>query len=359
MSSYSRTVTLIITLVVIAGAIGYIESHVARRGSNAPAVPVVPRVSATDKAKTLKLASELASPTGFINTPNSAPITLASFIGNKVVLLDFWTYSCINCQRTLPYLEAWYEKYKDYGLVVVGVHTPEFDFEKVYDNVAMAVKKYGLTYPVVLDSNYGTWNAYGNQYWPSEYLIDIDGYIAAHDVGEGDYANREAEIQKALQERSDVLGLGLTIPSGIVNPSDAVKVIDTQSPETYFGSSRNEYLANGTVEKQGTQVFILPKIFNLNQLYLGGSWDIEPEYAVAQDGDSIIYKYDAKTIYFVASSPSATSTLTLVEDGKIVGTVDVKTAQLYKLVDHPESGVHTLEIKVKGSGLEAFTFTFG
>ncbi|MDB5194635.1 MAG: Thiol-disulfide isomerase [Parcubacteria group bacterium] len=357
--SYSRTITLVVVLVMIAGAIGYIESHVARRGaSNIPAVSVVPRISSTEKAKTLTLASELAGPTGFINTPDNAPITLGSYVGNKVVLLDFWTYSCINCQRTLPYLEAWYEKYKDYGLVIVGVHTPEFDFEKVYDNVAMAVKKYGLTYPVVLDSNYGTWNAYNNQYWPAEYLIDIDGYIAAHDVGEGDYAGREAEIQKALQERSDVLGLGLTIPGGTVDPTNAVKVIDAGSPETYFGSARNEFLSNGTAGKAGVQSFTLPATSDTNKLYLGGSWDIEPEYATANDGDTIMYTYNSKVIYFVASSPQG-STLTLIQDGKTVGTVDVKTAQLYKLVENPTSGVHTLEIKVKGSGLEAFTFTFG
>ena len=129
------------------------------------------------------MAKEFVDPTGFIN---SAPFTLSSLVGKKVVLIDFWTYSCINCVRTIPYLNAWYAKYKNEGLEIVGVHTPEFDFEKDYSNVAAAVQQLGIQYPVVLDSNMGTWDAYQNIYWPADYLIDIDGFIPYTSVGEGD-----------------------------------------------------------------------------------------------------------------------------------------------------------------------------
>ena len=140
-------------------------------------------------------AKEISSPDGFINT---APITISELIGEKVILIDFWTYSCINCQRTLPYLNAWYEKYKDSGLAIVGIHTPEFGFEKEYDNVLAAAKKFGVTYPVVLDNDYATWRAYSNRYWPRKYLIDIDGYIVYDHSGEGAYDQTERKIQELL-----------------------------------------------------------------------------------------------------------------------------------------------------------------
>jgi thiol-disulfide isomerase/thioredoxin len=143
-------------------------------------------IAAADKAAGDQPAIEIEDPTGFINV--SSTFTLASLIGNKVVLLDFWTYSCINCVRTIPYLNAWYQKYESQGLVIVGIHTPEFDFEKNITNVQAAVKQYGIQYPVVLDSDQGTWTAYNNLYWPHEYLIDMAGYIVHDHVGEGDYA---------------------------------------------------------------------------------------------------------------------------------------------------------------------------
>jgi thiol-disulfide isomerase/thioredoxin len=158
-------------------------------------------------------------------------------------LLDFWTYSCINCQRTIPYLNAWYAKYKDAGLEIIGVHTPEFDFEKKYENVAAAVRKFGIQYPVVMDSNNRTWNAYGNMYWPEHYLIDINGLVVDRHIGEGGYAETEAKIQQLLTERKDALNDSVAIPTGTV---DITSTIQANSPETYFGATRNEYLTNGT-----------------------------------------------------------------------------------------------------------------
>lgn len=288
--------------------------------------------------KDLPKAVEISGPTGFINT---APFKLADFVGNKVVLLDFWTYSCINCQRTLPYLNAWYQKYKDLGLVIVGVHTPEFDFEKDYNNVAEAVGKLGIKYPVVLDSNYGTWNAYNNRYWPNEFLLDIDGYIAENKIGEGDYDKTETAIQKALQERSDRLALGLKIPSDITVPSDVISMSGSQigTPETYFGSSRNEFLGK--------------------TLTLSGNWSIQPEYAETKDvNEKILYNYTAKNVYFVASSKTGV-TIKIIQDGKQIGTQIIKDNQLYTLVQNADYGTHSLEIDISGAGLDAFTFTFG
>lgn len=160
----------------------------------------------SDKVKKYVLAKEIVDATGFINTADGKPINLQSFIGKKVVLLDIWTYSCINCQRTLPYLNEWYEKYKDKGLEIIGLHVPEFEFEKDYNNVLAAVKKFGIKYPVVLDNEGVTARAYGMRYWPEEYLIDIDGFIVHKSIGEGGYAEKEAKIIELLNERMRVFG---------------------------------------------------------------------------------------------------------------------------------------------------------
>jgi cytochrome c biogenesis protein CcdA/thiol-disulfide isomerase/thioredoxin len=162
---------------------------------------IIPKLEAkkvVDKSN-FKLAPELVSPDGYINT-NNLPIKLADYKNKKVVLVSIWTFSCINCKRTLPYLNTWYDKYKDEGLEIVSVHTPEFSFEKVKENVEEAVKAQGIKYPVVLDNEYKTWNAYDNNYWPRKYLIDEDGYIIYDHIGEGDYEGTELQIQKALKE---------------------------------------------------------------------------------------------------------------------------------------------------------------
>ena len=151
-----------------------------------------------DKSQ-LQKAPEFTQIAGYINTAGNAPLTLASLKG-KVVLVDFWTSSCINCIRTIPHLNDWYQRYADKGFVIVGVHSPEFEFEKNYDNVKAAVQKLGIKYPVILDSNHGTWNAYGNHYWPRDYLVDNQGYIRYSHIGEGDYAQTEQMIQSLLAE---------------------------------------------------------------------------------------------------------------------------------------------------------------
>lgn len=311
------------------------------------------------KAMHFTRAPEITNPSGFLNT-NGRPITIAEHRGKKVVLIDFWTYSCINCKRTTPYLNAWYEKYKDQGLEIIGVHTPEFAFEHLIDNVSAAIGEEKIKYPVVLDNAYATWNAFQNQYWPRKYLIDIDGYIVYDHAGEGDYDVTESEIQKALAERAKVLGEHTEVTSGIVQPSDATAVDFRKvgSPETYFGSSRNEYLGNGIPGRSGVQTFAVPASVTRNKLYLSGTWELEDEYAKSRSAGAIVYKYSAKNVYLVMSAEKG-MTISVKLDGKLIDTISVNEHTLYTIVNGDEYAEHTLEISVPEAGLEAYAFTFG
>jgi cytochrome c biogenesis protein CcdA/thiol-disulfide isomerase/thioredoxin len=324
------------------------------------------------KRKTLEYpkAPEITDPSGFVNT-NGQSITFADYREKKVVLVDFWTFSCINCQRTIPYLNAWYKKYADQGLEIIGIHTPEFAFEKVLGNVEDAVKRFAINYPVVLDNNYGTWNAFGNSFWPREYLIDMDGFIVHDHAGEGDYDVTEEAIQQALKERASILGTG-QVSSGIVAPTDVINMDPNQvaSPETYFGSNRNEYLANGTRNLPGVQNLQAPSNISLNKLYLSGTWNFTPEYAETSISTAkIIYKYNAKNLYFVASG-NTKAILKILLDGKPIttgagvdvnadSTVSISGNRLYTIVQGADYGEHTIEIDVVSGTLDAYTFTFG
>ncbi len=367
-----RYIALAVVLLGIGGAIWYLES-MKSHGPTGPAVPIAAGThSANYAANSAKypMAKEFVSPKGYINTPPTT--TLSSLVNDqhKVVLLDFWTYSCINCQRTIPYLEAWYQKYKDYGLVIVGVHSPEFEFEKVLANVEAGAKKFGITYPVILDSDMGTWNAYNNQYWPEEYLIDTDGLVRENNIGEGNYEETEQNIQKLLNERNQTLGLTTPIPTGLVDVS--ANNPQAGSPETYFGYSRNQYLGNGTQQTPGSQTFTAPAISSAvpNTLYLGGTWNLQKEYAENTSATaSITYYYSAKNVYFVASSEKGV-TLTVYVDGKLIsknkgadvdakGQVHVQESRLYTLFHSEDVEQHVIQINISGPGLDAYTFTFG
>jgi thiol-disulfide isomerase/thioredoxin len=229
-----------------------------------------------------------------------------------VVLLDIWTYSCINCQRTLPYLKDWYAKYHSQGLEIVGLHTPEFAFEHVLANVEQAVKDFGLTYPVVLDNDYSTWRALGNQFWPRKYLIDTEGNIIYDHIGEGGYAEMEAAIQAALKARATKLGLSTTLPTTGSVPTDAVSVGPVSSPETYFGAGR------------GHAILELPDTPEPNQLYLGGQWSLQPEYAENTAADAtILFAYQAKNVYMAAGAPTGV-TVEIYQDDKLVKKLKIK-----------------------------------
>jgi len=312
---------------------------------------------------------EIANPSGFVNTE---PLTISELVGKKVILVDFMTYSCINCQRTFPYMVAWYEKYKDQGLEIVGIHTPEFAFEKDIDNVREAMQEFGITYPVVLDNDYATWRAYGNQYWPRKYLIDIEGNIIYDHIGEGGYVETEMMIRKALQDRA--LKLGETFQNNgmpLVSTAMPEEKKYAQSPEVYFGSERNELLAGAKRFLPGTQTLTLPKSFAPNALYLDGTWNFTSEHAESMSDDAtIVFHYKARDVYFVGSSVDGVN-VEILQDGKLIGssagedvdpqtgTLLIKDERLYKLIRNPSGEEHTLEIKVKGKGLKAFTFTFG
>lgn len=324
-------------------------------------------------------AKEIMDPHGFINLPaGKSDLTVAELVGKKVVLVDFWTYSCINCQRTTPYLNAWYEKYKDQGLEIIGVHTPEFSFEKDRENVVAAVKRLGIAYPVVLDNAYATWSAYRNRFWPRKYLIDIDGFIVYDHIGEGGYEETEEKIQAALAERADILRTGTLIAGGTVNPAlgaDLPPVGGSISPETYFGAARNGYFGNGASGVRGEQTLRYdPEQVLAHTLYLDGVWNITEEYAENKSaGAKIAYRYRAKNVYLVGSAASPVRVrlyrdgkpLTAAEAGEDVrfesgeATVLIQEDRLYKLIKEAATGEHMLEMIIESSGLRAFTFTFG
>lgn len=316
-----------------------------------------------------KKFKEIVNPAGFVNT-NDQPIKIDDYVGKKVILLDIMTYSCINCQRTFPYVTAWYEKYKNSGFIVIGIHTPEFAFEKNKKNVEEAMKKFGINFPVVLDNDYGTWNAYDNNYWPRKYLIDIQGNIVYDHIGEGAYEKTEMKIRELLEERARVLGekeveMDESLAS-IVIPEIRT---ETQSPETYFGSKRNAYLANGIQGRSGEQEFVLPKTLELNKLYLDGTWNITSEYAETISEARIVYRYNAKDVYLVADANKKVE-VEVWQNGELVGEsngVDVNKegkvfigeSRLYKMIHNKKAGEHLLEFKIRGTGLRIYAFTFG
>jgi thiol-disulfide isomerase/thioredoxin len=388
-----RNTLLIVVLIVIAGAIYFLNAQKASKSDGDTEVVevglnVIPGISGEDnedelskvdnqsatniainidrieeKQKKFEKAKEITTPDGFINT-NGQPITLSELVGKKIILVDFWTYSCINCQRTTPYLNAWYEKYKDQGLEIVGIHTPEFEFEKKYENVLMATKQFGIKYPIVLDNDYSTWRAYQNQYWPRKYLIDIDGFIVYDHIGEGAYAETEKKIQELLEERMGVLGESGQVAKNVSVPSDAesVNMLKVQSPEVYFGSSRNIFLGNGPQRTVGVFSFEEPKEILTNVLYLVGDWEITPEYAEAKsDGARIIFKYQASKVFMVAGAEGGL-TARVRRDGKIMdgidGLIGIKEEMLYRLIEG-EYGSQTLDIMFMSPGVRVFTFTFG
>jgi len=323
--------------------------------------------NALSKENSIKY-QEIVNPSGFVNTQN---ITIGELIGKKVILVDFMTYSCINCQRTFPYLTLWYEKYKGEGLEIVGIHTPEFAFEKDKKNVEDAMKKFNITYPVVLDNDYATWRAYDNNYWPRKYLIDIYGNVVYDHIGEGAYEETEMKIRELLLGRAQVLG---EAGSSHIDETLATSLIPkkenfAQSPEIYFGSLRNEYLANGNPGRTGKKEFTFPNVFTLNSLYLDGVWNITPEYAESISNSRLVYKYQAQDVYIVAEGDVPVK-IEVWQDGSLVssagagedvkeGIVTIQESRLYKLIHNDEPGEHVLEIRMPKGGIRLYAFTFG
>ncbi len=304
---------------------------------------------------------------------NSPPLTPAQLRG-KVVVVDFWTYSCINCLRSLPYVRAWAEKYKDHGLVVIGVHAPEFAFEKDLGNVQNAVRDLGVTYPVAMDNDLKIWRAFSNRYWPAHYFIDAEGRIRYHHYGEGKYDESERIIQKLLKEAGYK-----NVPAGIVDPQRsgaqaAADFREVQSPETYIGYARAANFVSGTVAFDAPQTYTVPDTLQRNQWGLAGSWTVSREHAsLDRTPGKIVFRFHARDLHLVLGPgpdnkpvrfrvtvdglpPGAAHGMDT--DDKGFGTITGQ--RLYQLVRQNGPVMdRTFAIEFLDPGVQAFAFTFG
>jgi len=307
-------------------------------------------------------APEFTETQDWFNTPQNMPLSLAALRG-RVVLIDFWTYTCINCIRTLPYLKAWDATYRNRGLTIVGVETPEFAFEHDAGNVANAIRQFGLHYPVVQDNNMGTWNAYGNEDWPADYLIDSTGQVRYETAGEGDYAQTETAIRALLAEAGADVG-GKSHPTGVIVPSEEA------TPETYLGTARAQGWINGPMS--GAHDYGSPPTgeLSVNDFAFSGTWNISEQPAVAVSNAGIDVEFQAKNVYLVLSSAGGRPLpVQVLLDGHPIsaadagadvhrGAVTVTGQRLYTLVSLPRDQRHHLSLRF-APGVTGYAFTFG
>ncbi len=290
---------------------------------------------------------------------NSEPLTLEQLRG-KVVIIDFWTYSCINCQRTMPYLRKWWETYKDKGLVIIGVHSPEFEFEKSEKNLAQAIKDFKLPYPIVQDNDFATWRAYSNRYWPAKYIIDKEGYIRYTHFGEGAYDETEKVIQDLLKETG-----AKDVSNEINNPTYQIQA---KTPEIYLGYGRIDHFASPETIKQNTpETYTSPKTLGNNEMAYEGNWNVMEEYASPQKGAKLQLNFESKEVFLVMRTKGEPAKIKVYVDGKLQdfgddnksGTVTVDVDRLYKLIKLQTPGQHILHLEFEDSNAELFAFTFG
>ncbi|MEK7551260.1 MAG: cytochrome c biogenesis protein DipZ [Patescibacteria group bacterium] len=307
-------------------------------------------------------APEVVGINNWLNTEKE--IKIADLKG-KVVLVDFWTYTCINCIRTFPHVTSWYKKYQDQGFVVLGIHTPEFEFEKDTKNVENAIKQYKINYPVGQDNNYATWNNYSNRYWPAKYLIDANGNIRKFHFGEGEYEEMEMAIQLLLKEA------GKSVEVKVDNMEDNTSSLRI-SPETYLGSKRMQYYYPSGSLGVGSKDFTLSPVISQNSFSLGGFWEIKEENAVTIKDSVLTYNFSANKVFLVLRpGDSKTSKVKVYLDGELVnnansgsdvvkGELTIDTDRLYNLIDlKGKSGSHILRLDFEDTGIEVFAFTFG
>jgi cytochrome c biogenesis protein CcdA/thiol-disulfide isomerase/thioredoxin len=276
---------------------------------------------------------------------NSPPLTLAKLRG-KVVLIDFWTYSCINCLRTLPHLEALDRMYSKDGLVIVGVHTPEFAFEAVPSNVRAAIKRLGIRYPVALDPKYGTWDHWGNQYWPAEYLIDRNGHVRHAHFGEGEYDQTENTIRRLLGEKAGAPASTHIRDSTPVGPL---------TPESYLGYERLGDYTGSKIQQDKMAHYEFPKVLGLSQLSYAGNWRVERQRIVAGPGARLRLRFYAQDAYLVIGGKGRVEVLV---DGKPKPTIAITADKLYTVAAQSKQKDTSLELRFS-PGVDAYAFTFG
>ena len=306
---------------------------------------------------------------------NTEPLETSDLRG-KVVLVDFWTYSCINCIRTFPYVQGWHEKYKDDGFILLGVHSPEFEFEKELANVQAAAEKHGLTYPIAIDNDHRTWNSFKNRFWPAHYLMDVDGNIRYVHFGEGKYAETDAAIHNLLVEA------GLRTPEGesiaVPDENEDGTIREPRTAETYLGYLRINNLGNGADDILADQPysFSVPDELEDDRFYLGGEWSIHPEFArpVTDAGGTLTYRYRAKEVNIVADTEGSPEKIEVLlngaalpaalagadierSDGKTFVTLD--ESRLYNIISAESNETHEVEFILPSSTVRIFTFTFG
>lgn len=332
------------------------------RGHRARASGGLAQASAGRALPALGAAPEFAGTQHWFNTPGDRPLSLKGLRGH-VVLVDFWTYSCINCIRTLPYLEAWYRKYESKGLVIVGVHTPEFPFEHSAANVAQAIAQNGIGYPVAQDNDYRTWNAYHNEYWPAEYLVDAHGEIRLADFGEGEYRAKEKAIRALLAE-AGASGLGASTDVRAQAPSEG-----ESTPESYIGAERAERFVNGPIEEglhdYGSSTAPPPP----EGLRYSGAWRVAAQSATAVARARLQLSFDARRVFLVLGSPKRPRRIRVLLDGRPIpaslagadvhrSIATISFQRLYRLVELPAVQRHVLTLEL-APGVTGYAFTFG
>ena len=331
--------------------------------SSSPSIlskPSIPTSLSTMQLPTLPQISRAPEFTGLGPWHNSEPLTLASLKG-KVVLVDFWTYSCINCIRTLPYIQGYWDKYRDTGkFVIVAVHTPEFTFEKSEANVAEAIKHHSLTYPVAQDNDYGTWTAFANHYWPAKYLIDAQGYIRYTHFGEGNYEETDAAIASLLKEAGIVASDQWSVARSEAQKRSGGPI----SPETYVGARSWPAFGNSLGDPDGDQhAYQAPEKLVLNKYYLNGTWQLSDD----QESQNLLSAEGEVRMRFVGGEMNLVLGLSegskpvqadIIVDGKSFKTVTIDRHDLFNLFTG-DYGEHDVILKLYGKGVEAFAFTFG
>jgi cytochrome c biogenesis protein CcdA/thiol-disulfide isomerase/thioredoxin len=281
---------------------------------------------------------------------NSEPLTLQALRG-KVVVLDFWTYSCVNCLRTLPHVKEWYSTYRDDGLVIVGVHTPEFSFERVAENVRREVDSLGIEYPVALDNQYGTWNAWQNRYWPAKYFIDRRGHVRFAHFGEGDYGESEEVIRTLLAESDLPPPVSAALPDRTPN--------EPQTPETYLGYERIGFFVGSPLVKDREAPYVIPQFIPADAFAYGGRWTVEGERIVAGEDARLRLNYHAHDVFLVLGTSGDGETVRVSVDSRLVRVIRVAEDRLYTLARFPgPAESHTIDLEFT-PGTEAYAFTFG